>query len=260
MRAMILAAGRGERMRPLTDACPKPLLPAGGRPLIAWHLERLARAGIADILVNHAWLGERIEAALGDGRAYGVRLRYSAESPALETAGGIAHALPFFQGQPFLVMNGDVWCDWDPARAVRLAAAWPADRLAHLVLVDNPDHHPEGDFILHADGLVAPRPDVGSDGAGGRGDTPPGATPRAPDSALTFAGIGLYRPALFAGTDPDRPAPLAPLLRQAMAARAVDGERHAGKWIDVGTPARLAALDAELAGRASGPDSGARSH
>ncbi|MGA0582347.1 MAG: N-acetylmuramate alpha-1-phosphate uridylyltransferase MurU [Castellaniella sp.] len=230
MRAMILAAGRGERMRPLTDTCPKPLLPAGGRPLIAWHLERLARAGITDILVNHAWLGGRLEEALGDGRAYGVRLRYSAESPALETAGGIARALPFFQDRPFLVMNGDVWCDWDPARAVRLAAAWPADRLAHLVLVDNPDHHPQGDFTLHADGLVTPRPHAAA-------------------PALTFAGIGLYRPALFAATDPDRPSPLAPLLRLAMAARAVDGERHEGEWVDVGTPARLAALDAELADR-----------
>ena len=233
MRAMILAAGRGERMRPLTDTCPKPLLPVGGRPLIAWHLESLARAGITDILVNHAWLGERIEAALGDGRAYGVRLRYSAESPALETAGGIARALPFFQDRPFLVLNGDVWCDWDPARAPRLAAAWPADRLAHLVLVDNPAHHPAGDFTLRADGLVEPPADAAA-------------------ATLTFAGIGLYRPALFAGTDPDRPAPLAPLLRRAMAARAVSGERHAGRWIDVGTPARLAALDAELTGRTAG--------
>jgi MurNAc alpha-1-phosphate uridylyltransferase len=233
MRAMILAAGRGERMRPLTDTCPKPLLPVGGRPLIAWHLESLARAGLTDILVNHAWLGERIEAALGDGRAYGVRLRYSAESPALETAGGIARALPFFQDRPFLVLNGDVWCDWDPARAPRLAAAWPADRLAHLVLVDNPAHHPAGDFTLRTDGGVEPPADAAA-------------------ATLTFAGIGLYRPALFAGTDPDRPAPLAPLLRQAMAARAVGGERHAGRWIDVGTPARLAALDAELTGRTAG--------
>jgi MurNAc alpha-1-phosphate uridylyltransferase len=234
MRAMILAAGRGERMRPLTDTCPKPLLPAGGKPLIAWHLERLARAGITDILINHAWLGGRIEAALGDGRAYGVRLRYSAESPALETAGGIARALPFFQDRPFLVMNGDVWCDWNPARALRFVAAWPPDRLAHLVLVDNPDHHPEGDFTLRADGLVTPRQDAAS-------------------PALTFAGIGIYRPALFAATDPDQPAPLAPLLRQAMTARAVDGERHAGEWVDVGTPARLAALDAGLADREDAP-------
>ncbi|MFC4297389.1 MAG: nucleotidyltransferase family protein [Castellaniella sp.] len=254
MRAMILAAGRGERMRPLTDTCPKPLLPAGGRPLIAWHLAHLARAGITDILVNHAWLGERIEAALGDGRAYGVRLRYSAESPALETAGGIARALSFFQDRPFLVLNGDIWCDWDPARAPRLAAAWPADRLAHLVLVDNPDHHPEGDFVLRADGGVTPRTDADAGRHDGPGRAPTTQAPTAPDTALTFAGIGLYRPALFARTDPDQPAPLAPLLRQAMAAHAVSGERHAGRWIDVGTPARLAALDAELAARTAGPD------
>lgn len=234
MRAMILAAGRGERMRPLTDTCPKPLLPVGGRPLIAWHLEHLARAGITDILVNHAWLGERIEATLGDGRAYGVRLRYSAEAPALETAGGIARALPFFQDRPFLVINGDIWCDWDPVQARQRVASWPEDRLAHLVLVDNPTHHPEGDFVLAADGQVMPRADTGA-------------------PALTFAGIGLYRPALFATTDPDRPAPLAPLLRQAMAAHAVSGERHPGRWIDVGTPARLCELDAELTGGAAGP-------
>ena len=230
MHAMILAAGRGERMRPLTDTCPKPLLPAGGRPLIAWHLERLANAGITDVVVNHAWLGDRIESALGDGRAYGVRLRYSAESTALETAGGIARALPFLGDEPFLVINGDIWCDWDPARAPGLAAKWPADRLAHLVLVDNPAHHPEGDFVLQPHGPVMPRTDAAA-------------------PALTFAGIGIYRPALFSHTDPDRPAPLAPLLRRAMAAGAVTGERHAGRWVDVGTPARLAALDSELKAR-----------
>ncbi len=254
MRAMILAAGRGERMRPLTDTCPKPLLPVGGRPLIAWHLAHLARAGITDVLVNHAWLGERIEAALGDGRAYGVRLRYSAESPALETAGCIARALPFFQDQPFLVRNGDVWCDWDPARAPRLAAAWPADRLAHLVLVANPDHHPEGDFVLQADGGVAPRTDSDAGHPDGLGHASAAQSLTAPTAALTFAGIGLYRPSLFADTDPDQPAPLAPLLRQAMAAHAVSGERHTGRWIDVGTPARLAALDAELGERTMSPD------
>ncbi len=255
MRAMILAAGRGERMRPLTDTCPKPLLPVGGRPLIAWHLERLAQAGITDILVNHAWLGDRIEAALGDGRAYGVRLRYSAESPALETAGGIARALPFFQDRPFLVLNGDIWCDWAPAQAHGLTAAWPTGRLAHLILVDNPDHHPEGDFILGADGRVAPRPDAGDRAPGTQSRAPAADARHIQPSALTFAGIGLYHPALFADTDPDRPAPLAPLLRRAMAAHAVSGERHTGRWIDVGTPARLAALDAALAEDAPGRQS-----
>lgn len=226
MRAMILAAGRGERMRPLTDACPKPLLPVGGQPLIVWHLRRLASAGITDILINHAWLGAQIEAALGDGARWGVRLSYSAESPALETAGGIARALPFFQGQPFLVLNGDIWSDWDPAGAHARAARLSDVTLAHLWLVDNPAHHPEGDFALREDGTVTPA-----------------ATGLA---TLTFAGIGLYRPALFAATDPDRPAPLAPLLRQAMAQGAVSGEHHDGRWIDVGTPERLHRLDDAL--------------
>ncbi|MGB6242874.1 MAG: nucleotidyltransferase family protein [Castellaniella sp.] len=226
MRAMILAAGRGERMRPLTDTCPKPLLPVGGQALIVWHLQRLARAGILDIVINHAWLGAQIEAALGDGSAWGVRLRYSAEPSALETAGGIARALPFFRDRPFLVINGDVWCDWDPAQAHRWAAHWPAQTLAHLLLIDNPPHHPAGDFHLQADGQVA----LPTDGA----------------AALTFAGIGLYRPALFAATPADRPTPLAPLLRQAMNQGAVQGSRHTGRWVDVGTPERLQALDQAL--------------
>lgn len=226
MRAMILAAGRGERMRPLTDACPKPLLAVGGQPLIVWHLQRLAQAGFIDILINHAWLGAQIETALGDGSPWGVRLRYSAESPALETAGGIAHALPFFQDQPFLVVNGDIWCDWDPVQAHDWASRLPTDAQAHLLMVDNPAHHLAGDFHLRADGRVT-LPE-------------PGAT------TLTFSGIGLYRPALFAATPPDRPAPLAPLLRLAMTRGAVQGSRHAGRWTDVGTPERLQALDQAL--------------
>lgn len=226
MRAMILAAGRGERMRPLTDTCPKPLLSVGGQALIVWHLQRLACAGITDILINHAWLGAQIEAALGDGRRWGTHLCYSAESPALETAGGIARALPFFQDQPFLVVNGDIWCDWDPALAQHWAAQLPSDAHAHLLLVDNPAHHPAGDFRLQTDGRVI----QAADG----------------DRTLTFAGIGLYRPALFAATPPDRPAPLAPLLRQAMAQDAVLGSHYTGCWTDVGTPARLQALDQAL--------------
>jgi MurNAc alpha-1-phosphate uridylyltransferase len=233
MRAMILAAGRGERMRPLTDTCPKPLLTVGGRPLIVWHILRLAGAGLTDILINHAWLGERIVAELGDGQALGVHLRYSAESPALETAGGIARALPFFQGEPFLVVNGDIWCDWDPAGAPARAAGLSPRHPAHLVLVDNPDHHPAGDFTLAPDGRV----DIPAGGA----------------RTLTFAGIGLYHPSLFAGTNPDEPAPLAPLLRDAMSRQGVTGEHHAGQWLDVGTPDRLARLDRLLRG-AAGPD------
>ena len=228
MRAMILAAGRGERMRPLTDTCPKPLLHAGGQALIAWHILRLAAAGIPDIIVNHAWLGAQIEAALGDGRAYGVRIAYSPEPRALETAAGIARALPFFGEEPFLVVNGDIWCDWDFGRAARIAATLGTRTLAHLVLVDNPAHHPAGDFVLAPDGRLIPGP----------GD------------ALTFAGIGLYRRELFAGVPTGQPAPLAPLLRAAIDQGQITGERHDGHWVDVGTPERLQALDEWLRVRA----------
>jgi MurNAc alpha-1-phosphate uridylyltransferase len=225
MKAMILAAGRGERMRPLTDLTPKPLLPVAGKPLIVWHLERLARAGFRAIVINHAHLGDQIETLLGDGAAWGVRIEYSAEPQgALETAGGIANALPLLgahlDNAPFLVVNGDIFCDWD---FVRARAALPAGILAHLVLVPNPPHHPGGDFTLH------------------------GATVgREENDRLTFSGIGVYRPALFAGIERGRPAKLAPLLVEAIAAGRIRGERHAGRWEDVGTPERLAALDAEI--------------
>lgn len=226
MRAMILAAGRGERMRPLTDHTPKPLLPAGGKPLIVWHIERLAAAGIRDIVINHAWLGEQLPATLGDGSAFGVHIAYSAEPSALETAGGIAQALPLLGAQPFLVINGDIWCDWDPGQAAQAAARLDAERAdAWLALVDNPEHHPHGDFALDAGGRVH----------------------AAGASKLTFAGIGIYRPALFHGLPAATPAPLAPLLRQAMAREAVLGTHHRGLWTDVGTPERLQALDARLA-------------
>lgn len=217
---MILAAGRGERMRPLTDTCPKPLLCIAGKPLIVWHLERLARAGFRDVVINHAHLGEQIEALLGDGSAWGLAIRYSPEPPgALETAGGIAQALHLFGNDPFMVINGDIFCDWDPVQA-RL----PDGDLAHLVMVPNPPQHPDGDFVL-AEGKV---------GAGGTAAT------------LTFSGIGVYRPSLFAGIAPGSVAKLAPLLREAMSAGKVSGERHDGRWTDVGTPQRLAALDAEM--------------
>ena len=227
MQAMILAAGRGERMRPLTDRLPKPLLSVGGQPLIVWHLRRLAAAGIRDIVINHAWLGHEIVRALGDGGAFGVRIRYSAEETALETAGGIAQALPLLGDEPFLVVNGDVWCDWDPAAAPDLARGLPGGG-AWLLLVDNPPQHPAGDFRLEADG-----------GIHAQGE------PR-----LTFAGIGVYHPSLFAEVPRGAAAPLAPLLRQAMARNLVRGARHTGKWTDVGTPQRLADLDAELNGMA----------
>jgi MurNAc alpha-1-phosphate uridylyltransferase len=217
---MILAAGRGERMRPLTDACPKPLLEVGGQPLIGWHIARLAAAGYTRIVVNHAHLGAMLEAALGDGARWGVSLRYSREASALETAGGIATALDLLDAEVFPVVNGDVYADYDFSR-LRDALA-PAD-LAHLVLVDNPEHHPDGDFAL----------------AGGRVADP---GPR-----FTFSGIGVYRRALFAGIPPGTRAPLAPLLRAAIAENRVSGEHFAGRWVDVGTPERLRQLDQSLA-------------
>ncbi len=227
MHAMILAAGRGERMRPLTDTLPKPLLKVGGRPLVEWHIQRLAQAGITQLVINHAWLGRQIEEALGDGRRYGIHISYSPEDTALETAGGIARALPLLGAEPFLVMNGDVWCDWNPSSAPRLAAALQArNMLAWLLLADNPSHHPEGDFSLGADGLLA--------------------APCAGD-ALTFTGIGIYHPQLFRGVDARQPARLAPLLYQAAQQGRVLGEHYNGHWTDVGTPQRLAELDAFLA-------------
>ena len=225
IRAMILAAGRGERMRPLTDHTPKPLLSVGGKPLIVWHIERLRASGFRELVINHAHLGHRLEEALGDGTAFGVRIAWSPEASALETAGGIRHALPLLGNTPFVVVNGDVFCDADFA-ALRVAAAGlRADGpLAHLLLVGNPEHHPEGDFHLDSDGLVH------ADGQ-----------PR-----LTFSGLGAYHPALFTDLADNTPAKLAPLLRAAMNAGKVGGRHHAGRWIDVGTPERLAELDREL--------------
>ncbi|MDP2821483.1 MAG: nucleotidyltransferase family protein [Sulfuritalea sp.] len=228
MKAMILAAGRGERMRPLTDRTPKPLLAAGGKPLIVWHLEHLAKAGLHEVVINHAHLGAQIEAALGDGARWGLAIRYSPEPEgALETAGGIANALPLLgYDEPFLVINGDTWFDWD---AMRVRDALGPGDLAHLVLVPNPPQHPQGDFALCGR-------EVGADIAAAGRDA----------QICTFSGIGIYRPQLFAGIQHGQPAKLAPLLRAAMAARRVSGELHAGRWVDVGTPQRLAELDSEL--------------
>ena len=220
MKAMILAAGRGERMRPLTDRCPKPLLPAGGKPLIVWHIERLREAGYTELVINHAHLGDQLEAALGDGRALGVSIAWSREGVALETAGGIRYAAALLGEAPFLVVNGDTYTDIDFAP---LAGRLAADGLAHLVLVPNPPHHSAGDFHL-AGGRIAPQGE-----------------PR-----LTFSGVGVYHPRLFAGLPERAPAKLAPLLRQAMIEGRVSGELHAGLWLDIGTPARLAELDAWL--------------
>jgi len=225
---MILAAGRGERMRPLTDHTPKPLLVAGGKPLIVWHIERLHAAGFAHIVINHAHLGEQIESALGNGAAFGVSIEYSREVSALETAGGIATALPLIEEDVFPVVNGDIYCEYDFSRlAEPLARLAAGDEQAHLVLVDNPSHHPNGDFVLD----------------GGRVVASPLTAHRSP---LTFSGIGVYHRALFAHTMAGERAPLAPLLRRAIDAGRVSGEHFNGRWVDVGTPARLNALDETL--------------
>lgn len=225
MKAMILAAGRGERMRPLTDTVPKPLLKVRGRPIIEWTIERLARGGIVELVVNHSHLGHLIEAVLGDGSRLGVSIRYSPEKEALETAGGIAKALPLLGPGPFIAVNGDVICDFDFATLRRRELGGD---LAHLVLVANPPHHPRGDFPLRGGRVLE------ADG------------PR-----WTFAGIGLYRPELFASIRAGEKAQLAPLLRDAMARGLVGGEIHGGAWLDVGTPERLEAanLEAKSGGR-----------
>lgn len=224
---MILAAGRGERMRPLTDHTPKPLLPVAGRALIDYHLAALARAGLREVVINHAHLGEQIEAAIGQGRRHGLRISYSPEPEgALETGGGILQALSKLGPGPFVVINGDIWTDYDYARLPQTL-----DGLAHLVLVDNPPQHSEGDFNLQGDGRLSDRDGV----------------------RLTFSGIGVYHPELFAGCEPGR-FPLAPLLRQAITAGRVTGEHYRGDWFDIGTPQRLRELDRRLAGTAGARD------
>jgi len=217
MRAMILAAGYGKRMRPLTDHTPKPLLEAGGKPLIQHHIESLREAGIEDLVINTGWLGEQLEAALGDGRRLGVRIHWSHEGTPLETAGGIRRALPLLGDAPFVLVNGDIWTDFDFSALVNGPAG---DDQARLVLVDNPPHHGDGDFHLTAAGRVS---DNG-------------------DPRLTYAGIARLDPSLFAGLD-DGQRTLAPVLRAAMARDRVSGEHHRGYWWDIGTPERLAALD-----------------
>ena len=240
MKAMILAAGRGERMRPLTDFTPKPLLKVGGKPMIVWHLERLAKAGFTDIIINHAHLGQQIEDALKDGSQWGVSIQYSPEKIALETAGGIANALPLLtekgtKNEPFLVVNGDTYTDFDfasislhintDALSANTSAAYRGIKnpRAHLVLVSNPPQHPNGDFAIENNLLK----NTGK-------------------SMLTFSGVGVYHPDLFADVVKGRPAKLAPLLRKAIDNNAATAQYYCGVWHDIGTPQRLTELDAAL--------------
>lgn len=220
MKAMILAAGKGERMRPLTLHTPKPLVPVAGMPLIEYHIRALAAAGITELVINHAWLGQQIEDYLGDGSRLGVQISWSPEGEPLETGGGIFKALPLLGDQPFVLVNGDVWTSYDFASLPQRPAG-----LAHLVLVDNPEHHPQGDFVLGSDGLVAPRKD---------------------QAGLTFSGISVLDPALFAGCTPGA-FRLAPLLVEAMQQGRVSGEHFAGDWVDVGTHERLAQVEQLIA-------------
>jgi MurNAc alpha-1-phosphate uridylyltransferase len=222
MKAMILAAGRGERMRPLTDGAPKPMLQAGGKPLIVWTIEALARAGFRELVINVSHLGDRIVSGVGDGRRWDVRIRYSHEVEALETAGGIATALPLLGRSPFLVVNGDIHTDFDFARARDMLPPH-AEMLAHLVLIDNPPHHPAGDFAL-ASGRIA----------------------LSGERLYTFSGIGVYHPQLFAGIASGTKRQLSAVLRPQIEAQKVSGEHFGGQWFDVGTPERLATLDRRL--------------
>jgi MurNAc alpha-1-phosphate uridylyltransferase len=223
MKALILAAGRGERMRPLTDHTPKPLLQVAGKALIEYHIEALGRAGIHDIIINLSYRGAQIEHYLGNGERYGVRLRYSHEGvPALETGGGIFKILPILDEKAFAVVNGDIWTDYDFAGLPQTI-----DTLAHLVMVDNPEHHQEGDFALQNGRLL-------NDG----------------ETKLTFSGIGVYRPELFAGCQASA-FPLAPLLREAINDNNISGEHYQGTWLDIGTPERLQELDLQLTTQAS---------
>ncbi|TAN71176.1 MAG: nucleotidyltransferase family protein [Gallionella sp.] len=249
---MLLAAGRGERMRPLTDHVPKPLLQAGGKPLIVWHIENLARAGIRDLVINHAHLGAQIEAALGDGSRFGARIRYSPEAGALETAGGIANALPLLGDEPFAVINSDIFCDYDFARLTgRTAALQTGGDAAHLVLVDNPAHHPNGDFALNGRRIAPPTPP--SPPCQGGAMLLPRQGGVGGGEVLTFSGIGIYRPSLFAHIPRGGIAPLAPLLRAQIALGKVSGEHHTGVWVDVGTPQRLAELDRQISSSHNAP-------
>ena len=226
---LVLAAGRGERMRPLTDTIPKPLLQVQGKSLLAWHLEALAKAGLTQVVINHAWLGEQIEASLGSGKQFGLQIFYSREESALETAGGICKALLLLRANDyFLVINGDVFTPQFPIQGLiqRVLELRSQDQLlAHLIMVPNPPQHPHGDFYLD-------QTMVRDDGYAG-----------ATGAKLTFSGIGIYHHTLFKGLISGQSAKLAPILRKAMADNRVSGEKYLGSWHDVGSPERLAELN-----------------
>lgn len=223
MKAMILAAGLGNRMRPLTLYTPKPLLEVGGKPLIVWHIEKLKKIGVTEIVINSAWLADKLISSLGDGSQFGVDIRWTREEEGLETAGGIINALPLLGTDPFILVNGDVWTTmgFEALRDIQLN-----DDLAHLVLVDNPVQHPEGDFTLLDGRAFAFDQDV-------RGEN------------LTFSGVSVINPKLFDGLEPGK-RPLAPLLKQAMQNQKVSAEKLKGAWVDVGTPERLMELDLQI--------------
>ncbi|OUC65825.1 N-acetylmuramate alpha-1-phosphate uridylyltransferase MurU [Acinetobacter seifertii] len=223
MKAMILAAGLGNRMRPLTLYTPKPLLEVGGKPLIVWHIEKLKKTGVTEIVINSAWLADKLISSLGDGSQFGVDIRWTREEEGLETAGGIINALPLLGTDPFILVNGDVWTtmDFEALRDIKLN-----DDLAHLVLVDNPKQHPEGDFTLFDGRAFAFDQDV-------KGEN------------LTFSGVSVIHPKLFDGLEPGK-RPLAPLLKQSMQNQKVSAEKLKGAWVDVGTPERLMELDLQI--------------
>lgn len=223
MKAMILAAGLGNRMRPLTLYTPKPLLEVGGKPLIVWHIEKLKKIGVTEIVINSAWLADKLISSLGDGSQFGVDIRWTREDEGLETAGGIINALPLLGTDPFILVNGDVWTtmDFEALRHIKLN-----DDLAHLVLVNNPKQHPEGDFTLFDGRAFTFDQDVTGEN-------------------LTFSGVSVIHPKLFDGLEPGK-RPLAPLLKQAMHNQKISGEKLKGAWVDVGTPERLLELDLQI--------------
>ncbi len=223
MKAMILAAGMGNRMRPLTLHTPKPLLEVGGKPLIVWHIEKLQKMGVQEIVINTAWLGEKLADALGDGSQFGVKILWSHEGEGLETAGGIINALPLLGNEPFILVNGDVWTTMDFAPLLNVQLQ---DDLAHLVLVENPIQHPQGDFILAANKAYTFEQARSGEN-------------------LTYSGVAVMHPQMFDGLESGK-RPLAPLLKQAMQQEKISAQKLQGVWVDVGTPERLNALDQQI--------------